>query len=159
MWTTILIIVLAILWVVFWGAATAHYIDGPLERPYHFTPKVALGFVLGALLGPFGPLVTINFLMDKSAYSPFATWGTFYGESLSAGMAALNPLNHFSEWERARRAGGYREREYHHDTITCPHCNSSIREPKRRKSGADIEIYEFPCSRCGKMIYVKARGY
>lgn len=110
MWKTIIIIVLAIVWVVFWGAATAHYIDGPLERPYHFSPKVALGFVLGALLGPFGPLVTIIFLMDKDAYSPFATWGTFYGESLSAGMAALNPLNHFSEWERAQRAAGYRER-------------------------------------------------
>ena len=43
------------------------------------------------------------------------------------------------------------------DLITCPHCNKSVREPARRRSGrGTIDLYEFPCEKCGKMIYVKA---
>jgi len=41
------------------------------------------------------------------------------------------------------------------DIIECPHCNRSIQEPPRRRTGADIELYDFPCPKCGETIYVK----
>lgn len=44
------------------------------------------------------------------------------------------------------------------DIVTCPHCNRSTREPPRRRTGADIEMYDFPCEKCGKTIYVKLGG-
>lgn len=44
------------------------------------------------------------------------------------------------------------------DTVTCPHCNRRTPEPRRRRTGADIDLYDFRCKKCGKTIYVKAGG-
>lgn len=44
------------------------------------------------------------------------------------------------------------------DTVTCPHCHKPTLEPPRRRTGADIDLYDFPCSKCGETIYVKAGG-
>ena len=41
------------------------------------------------------------------------------------------------------------------DVVTCPHCNRPTREPPRRRKGAGIELYDFPCEKCGKKIFVK----
>ena len=45
------------------------------------------------------------------------------------------------------------------DIMECPHCQRSISEPPRRRTGADIELYDFPCPRCGKTIYAIVRRY